>query len=121
MADTVFSKLNVDTYFLEFDSERCGSFEPLRFMPKDKNVVVGLVSSKFPAIESMDQLKRKLDEAAQYVPMENLGISPQCGFSSTHHGNIMTIDQQKAKLALCVEAASEIWGGILPSAFRRTA
>jgi len=120
VADAVFSKLNVDTYFLEYDSERCGSFEALRFMPKNKKVVVGLVSSKFPVIESMDQLKRKIDEAARYLPMENLGISPQCGFSSTHHGNIMTIDQQVAKLRLCVEAAMQIWGGVTPSSVRAT-
>jgi 5-methyltetrahydropteroyltriglutamate--homocysteine methyltransferase len=112
VADTVFSKLNVDTYFLEYDSERCGSFEPLRLMPRNKKVVIGLVSSKFPAMESRDELKRKIDEVARYVSMENLGISPQCGFSSTHHGNVMTIDQQVAKLRHCVETATEIWGGM---------
>jgi len=100
----------VDTYFLEYDTERAGSFEPLRFMPKNKKVVVGLVSSKFPTMECKEHLKRKIDEVARYVPFENLAISPQCGFSSTHHGNIMTIDQQVAKLRLCVETADEIWG-----------
>jgi 5-methyltetrahydropteroyltriglutamate--homocysteine methyltransferase len=110
VADAVFSKLNVDTYFLEYDTERSGSFEPLRFMPKNKKVVIGLVSSKFPTMECKENLKRRIDEVARYVPFENLAISPQCGFSSTHHGNIMTIDQQVAKLRLCVETADEIWG-----------
>ena len=109
VADIVFSKLNVDSYFLEYDTERAGSFDPLRFMPKNKKVVIGLVSSKFPTMERKDDLKRRIDEVAKFVPLENVGISPQCGFSSTHHGNLMTVDQQVAKLRLCVETASEIW------------
>ena len=110
VAETVFSKLNADTYFLEYDTERAGSFEPLRFMPRDKKVVLGLVSSKFPEMENKDDLKRRIDEATRYVPLENLAISPQCGFSSTYHGNVMTMDQQVAKLSLCVEVSAEVWG-----------
>jgi 5-methyltetrahydropteroyltriglutamate--homocysteine methyltransferase len=112
VADIVFSKLKVDTYFLEYDTERAGGFEPLRFMPKDKKVVLGLVSSKFPTMECKDDLKRKVDAVTRYLPMENLAISPQCGFSSTHHGNLMTVDQEVAKLRLCVETAEEIWGSV---------
>ena len=110
VADTVFSKLEADTYFLEYDTERSGSFEPLRFMPKSKKVVLGLVSSKFPDLEVKDDLKRRIDKVTRYVPLENLAISPQCGFSSTHHGNVMTMDQQVAKLSLCVEVSAEVWG-----------
>ena len=112
VADTVFSGLEVDGFFLEYDTERAGGFEPLKFMPKGKKVVVGLVSSKFPELEKKDDLKRRLDQAARYVPVENLCLSPQCGFSSTYHGNIMTIDQQAAKLRLCVETATEVWGSL---------
>lgn len=110
VADTVFGRLNVNAFFLEYDDERSGGFEPLRFVPKGKRVVLGLVSSKLPKLESKDELKRRIDEAAKYVPKENLCISPQCGFSSTHHGNVMSEDDQKRKLALCVEVAHEVWG-----------
>ena len=79
-------------------------------MPKTKRVVLGLVSSKLPRMESKDELKRRIDEASKYIPLENLCISPQCGFSSTHHGNVMSEDDQKRKLALCVEVADEVWG-----------
>jgi 5-methyltetrahydropteroyltriglutamate--homocysteine methyltransferase len=112
VAESVFSRLNVDTYFLEYDTQRAGGFEPLRFMPKGKRVVLGLVSSKFPEMEKIDDLKRKIDEAAQFIPMENLAISPQCGFASTHHGNIMTPEQQTEKLMLCMKTAREVWGAI---------
>jgi len=112
VADTVFSGLQVDGFFLEYDTERAGGFEPLKFMPKGKKVVAGLVSSKFPELEKKDDLKRHLDQAARYIPIENLCISPQCGFSSTYHGNIMTIEQQAAKLRLCVETATEAWGAL---------
>jgi 5-methyltetrahydropteroyltriglutamate--homocysteine methyltransferase len=113
VADTAFSKLDVDGYFLEYDTERAGGFEPLRFVPRGKIVVLGLVTSKFPQLESKDELRRRIDEAAKYVPLENLCLSPQCGFSSTHHGaNIMTIEEEKAKLRLCVETAQAVWGGV---------
>ena len=110
VADIVFGRLNVHGFFLEYDDERSGGFEPLRFVPKDKRVVLGLISSKLPTLERKDELKRRIDEAAKYVPKENLCISPQCGFSSTHHGNVMSEDDEKRKLALCVEVAHEVWG-----------
>jgi methionine synthase II (cobalamin-independent) len=100
----------VTGFFLEYDTERAGGFEPLRFMPKGKKVVLGLVSSKFPNLENRDDLKRRIDQAARYIPIENLCISPQCGFSSTYHGNNLTIEQQAAKLRLCVDTARQIWG-----------
>ena len=99
----------VDGFFMEFDSARAGGFEPLRFVPKGKTVVLGLVSSKTGTLESADELKRKIDEAARYVPMENLCLSPQCGFSSTHHGNKLTEDEQWRKLERVVEVAKETW------------
>ena len=111
VAETAFSKLSVDGFFLEFDTERAGGFEPLRYIPKGKKVVLGLVSSKVPDLESKDSLKKRIEAAAKFVPMENLCISPQCGFSSTHHGNNLTEDQEKAKLRLCIETAREVWGG----------
>ena len=112
VAETVFSRLDVDGYFLEYEDERSGTFEPLRYMPKGKKVVLGLVSSKFPAMESKDDLRRKVDEVSKFIPLDDLALSPQCGFSSTHHGNVMTMEQQKAKLRLCVETAQEIWGAL---------
>jgi 5-methyltetrahydropteroyltriglutamate--homocysteine methyltransferase len=110
VADTVFSGLNVDGFFLEYDTERAGGFEPLKFMPKGKKVALGLVSSKFSELEKQDDLKRRIDQASRYVPLEDLCISPQCGFSSTFHGNNLTIEQQAAKLRLCVQTATEVWG-----------
>ena len=89
-------------FFLEYDTDRAGGFEPLRFVPKGKTVVLGLISSKVPGLEKKDDLKRRIDAAARYVPLENLCLSPQCGFSSTHHGNTITIDDQKRKLALAL-------------------
>jgi 5-methyltetrahydropteroyltriglutamate--homocysteine methyltransferase len=112
VAETVFSGLQVDGFFLEYDTERAGGFEPLKFMPKGRKVVVGLVSSKFPEFEKKDDIKRRIDQAARYIPIEDLCISPQCGFSSTYHGNIMTTEQQSAKLRLCVETATEVWGSL---------
>jgi 5-methyltetrahydropteroyltriglutamate--homocysteine methyltransferase len=111
VAETAFSRIDVDGFFLEFDTERAGGFEPLRYIPKGKKVVLGLVSSKVPDLESKDSLKKRIEAAAKFVPMENLCISPQCGFSSTHHGNNLTEDQEKAKLRLCIETAREVWGG----------
>ena len=110
VAETAFSKIDVDGFFLEFDDERSGGFEPLRHIPKGKRVVLGLVSSKVPQLEAKDLLKRRIDAASQFVPMENLCLSPQCGFSSTHHGNNLTVEQEKAKLKLCIDTAREVWG-----------
>ena len=111
VAERVFTGLDVDGFFLEYDDERSGGFEPLRFVPKGKRVVLGLVSSKLPQLESKDLLKKRIDQAAKFVPLENLCISPQCGFSSTHHGNNLTVEQEKAKLKLCIDVANEVWGG----------
>jgi 5-methyltetrahydropteroyltriglutamate--homocysteine methyltransferase len=108
VAEAMFSS-GVDAFFMEFDTERAGGFEPLRFVPKDKTVVLGLVSSKTPQLESQDLLKRRIDQASRYVPMERLCLSPQCGFSSTHHGNKLTAEEQWRKLSLVVETASEVW------------
>jgi len=110
VAETVFNQIQVDGFFLEYDTERAGSFEPLRFMPRGKKVVLGLVSSKFPELESKDALKRRIEAASRYVPLEELCLSPQCGFSSTHHGNKITVDDQRRKLELVVEVAREVWG-----------
>jgi len=110
VASIVFDQPHVDGYFLEYDSDRAGGFEPLAYMPKDKKVVLGLVSSKKPEIESKDVLKRRIDEAAKFFPLEQLCLSPQCGFASTHHGNRVTEDVERRKLALIVETATEIWG-----------
>jgi 5-methyltetrahydropteroyltriglutamate--homocysteine methyltransferase len=112
VAETAFSQIDVDGFFLEFDDERSGGFEPLRFVPKGRKVVLGLVSSKLPALEAKDQLKRRIEAAAKYVPLENLCLSPQCGFSSTHHGNNLTVEQQMAKLKLCIDTAKEVWGSL---------
>jgi 5-methyltetrahydropteroyltriglutamate--homocysteine methyltransferase len=110
VASVVFDQPDVDGYFLEYDSERAGGFEPLRYVPKNKKVVLGLISSKKPAIESKDQLKRRIDEASRYFPLQQMCLSPQCGFASTHHGNRITEEIEKRKLALIVEVATEIWG-----------
>jgi 5-methyltetrahydropteroyltriglutamate--homocysteine methyltransferase len=110
VASIVFDQPDVDGYFLEYDSDRSGGFEPLQYIPKDKKVVLGLVSSKKPEIESKDLLKRRIDEAAKFFPFERLCLSPQCGFASTHHGNRITDDIERRKLALIVETATEIWG-----------
>jgi 5-methyltetrahydropteroyltriglutamate--homocysteine methyltransferase len=108
VAEAMFSA-GVDAFFMEFDTERAGGFEPLRFVPKGKKVVLGLVSSKTPKLETKDELKRRIDQAAKYVPLENLCLSPQCGFSSTHHGNKLTADEQWQKLGRVVEVAREVW------------
>ena len=112
VAETAFSTLDVDGFFLEYDDERSGGFEPLRFVPKGKRVVLGLVSSKLPELEPKDALKRRIEAASKFVPLENLCISPQCGFSSTHHGNNLTVDQEVAKLRLCMDTAREVWGSL---------
>ncbi len=110
VAERVYTGLEVDAFFLEYDTERAGGFEPLRFVPRGKKVVLGLVSSKVPELESKDALKRRIEAASKFVPLENLCLSPQCGFSSTHHGNNLSVEQEKAKLRLCIETAREVWG-----------
>jgi 5-methyltetrahydropteroyltriglutamate--homocysteine methyltransferase len=110
VAEALFSELAVDGFFLEYDDERSGGFEPLRFVPKGKMVVLGLVTTKRGELESKDALKRRIDEAARYVPLDQLCLSPQCGFSSTVEGNVVSYDQEVAKLRLIVETARDVWG-----------
>jgi 5-methyltetrahydropteroyltriglutamate--homocysteine methyltransferase len=110
VADVLFNELNVDAYFLEYDDERSGDFAPLRFVPSDKTVVLGVVTSKSGELESKDFIVGRIIDAAQYMPLENMCLSPQCGFSSTHHGNELTEDQQYAKLEFIVDLAREVWG-----------
>jgi 5-methyltetrahydropteroyltriglutamate--homocysteine methyltransferase len=110
VAEALFGDLAVDGFFLEYDDARSGSFAPLRFVPPGKYVVLGLVTTKRGALESKDDLKRRIDEAAKYVPLEQLCLSPQCGFSSTVEGNTLTFDEEVAKLRLIVETAAEVWG-----------
>jgi 5-methyltetrahydropteroyltriglutamate--homocysteine methyltransferase len=111
VAEILFNEMAIDGFFLEYDDERSGDFAPLRFMPKGKRVVLGLMSSKRPDVESKDALKQRIDEAAHYVPLEQCALSHQCGFSSTAHGNELGEDDQWKKLARCVEVAGEVWGG----------
>ena len=110
VAEALFSELDVDGFFLEYDDERSGDFAPLRFVPPGKQVVLGLVTTKRPELESKDELKRRIDDAAKYVPLDQLCLSPQCGFSSTVEGNVLGRDDQVAKLELIVETAAEVWG-----------
>ena len=110
VAEALLSEMHVDAYFMEYDDARSGGFEPLRFLPKGKTVVLGLVTTKFGRLESKDDLKRRIDEAAKFAPMEQLCLSPQCGFSSTVHGNDIAVEAQRAKLRLVVEVAQEVWG-----------
>jgi len=109
VAEVLFNKIKVHGYFMEYDTDRAGGFEPLRFVPKGKMVVLGLVTSKSGALESKDEIKRRIDEAAKYVPLDQLCLSPQCGFASTEEGNILTDDEQWAKLRMIVEVAEEVW------------
>jgi 5-methyltetrahydropteroyltriglutamate--homocysteine methyltransferase len=109
IAEQVFGRVEVDRFLLEYDSERAGGFEPLRFVPRGKTVVLGLITTKSPELESQDQLLRRIDEAAKYVPMDNLALSPQCGFASTLVGNPLTWDDQRRKLELVVETARKAW------------
>ena len=111
VAEVLFNELAVDAYFLEYDDERSGGFAPLRFVPKGKRVVLGLVSSKRAELETIDELRRRIDEAARHVPLEQLCLSPQCGFSSTVHGNAITFDVQRAKLRLVCDTARAVWSG----------
>lgn len=110
VAESLFSQLDVDGFFLEYDDERSGDFAPLRFVPEGKFVVLGLVTTKTGALEDKDTLKRRVDEASKYIPLEQLCLSPQCGFSSTVEGNALSIDEQTAKLELVVDTAHDIWG-----------
>ena len=113
VAETLFNRIGVDAYFMEWDNDRAGGFEPLRFVPHGpKLVVLGLVTSKTGALESKDELKRRIDAAAKYVPLEQLALSPQCGFASTEEGNLLTEDEQWRKLELCVDVAREVWGEV---------
>ena len=110
VAEKMFGQVDVDGFFMEFDTDRAGDFAPLRFVPKGKFVVLGLVSSKVPELESVDALKSRIEEATKFVPLEQLCLSPQCGFASTHHGNKLTIDDEKRKLERVVETAEAVWG-----------
>jgi 5-methyltetrahydropteroyltriglutamate--homocysteine methyltransferase len=110
VADALFNQLEVDGFFMEWDDERSGGFEPLRYVPKGKIVVLGLVTTKRPQLEGKDMLKRRIEDASRFVDVEQLCLSPQCGFSSTREGNDLTIDEQFAKLELVIETAAEVWG-----------
>ena len=110
IAERMFNELPHQRFLLEYDSPRAGSFEPLRFVPKGRVVVLGLVSSKVPELESVDELKRRIDEASRFLPLEQLAISPQCGFASDVIGNLLTADDQRRKLERVVEVARQVWG-----------
>ena len=109
VAEILFNELQIDGFFLEYDDERSGDFSPLRFVPKGKTVVLGIMTSKRPELESVEELERRVAEASRYLPMEQLALSPQCGFSSTAHGNLLTEEQQWQKLARLVEVAARLW------------
>ena len=108
--EILFGKIKVHGFFMEYDTERAGGFEPLRAVPKDRQVVLGLVTTKTGQLESKDELKRRIDQAAKFIPLEQLCLSPQCGFASTEEGNTLTEEQQWAKLRMIVEVAQEVWG-----------
>ncbi len=110
VAEALLAEMNLDAYFMEYDDDRSGDFRPLRYLPKGKIVVLGLVTTKFGQLESKDDLKRRIGEAAQYAPLEQLCLSPQCGFSSTVHGNLIAVEDQRRKLELVVEVARDVWG-----------
>ena len=110
VAEALLQEMDLDAYFMEYDDERSGDFKPLRYLPKGKTVVLGLVTTKFGTLESKDDLKRRIDEAARYAPLDQLALSPQCGFSSTVHGNDIAVEAQRAKLRLVIEVAQEVWG-----------
>jgi 5-methyltetrahydropteroyltriglutamate--homocysteine methyltransferase len=110
VADALFNQIGVDAYFMEYDTERAGVFEPLRLLPKGKTVVLGIVTSKSGTLESKDTLKRRIDEAAKFAPLDQLALSPQCGFASTEEGNVLAEEEMWAKLRRIVEVASEVWG-----------
>jgi 5-methyltetrahydropteroyltriglutamate--homocysteine methyltransferase len=110
VADILFNRMSVDAYFMEYDTDRAGGFEPLRLLPKNKQVVLGIMTSKTGALESKDQLKRRIDDASKFAPLNQLCLSPQCGFASTEEGNLLAEEEQWAKLSRCVEVAREMWG-----------
>jgi 5-methyltetrahydropteroyltriglutamate--homocysteine methyltransferase len=110
VAEALFEELQVDGFFMEWDDERSGGFEPLRFVPKGKVVVLGLVTTKRPGLERKDELKRRIEQAARFVHIDQLCLSPQCGFSSTVEGNELSYEDEVAKLGLVVETAAEVWG-----------
>jgi 5-methyltetrahydropteroyltriglutamate--homocysteine methyltransferase len=110
VAEVLFNEFDVNGYFLEYDSSRAGDFSPLRFVPKGKTIVLGLVTTKRGALENKDDVKRRIDEAAKFVPLEQLALSPQCGFASNAEGNRLTVDEEQAKLRLIVEVARDVWG-----------
>jgi 5-methyltetrahydropteroyltriglutamate--homocysteine methyltransferase len=110
VAELLFNAINVNGYFMEYDTERAGGFEPLRFVPKGKSVVLGLVTTKTGTLEMKDSIKRRIDEAAKFVAVDQLCLSPQCGFASTEEGNVLAVDEEWAKLRMIVEIAEEIWG-----------
>lgn len=113
VAEALFNQIGVDAYFMEYDSDRAGGFEPLRFVPRGHKVVVlGLVTSKTGELESKDELKRRIEAASKFLPLEQLALSPQCGFASTEEGNSLTADQQWKKLELCIDVAREVWGSV---------
>jgi 5-methyltetrahydropteroyltriglutamate--homocysteine methyltransferase len=110
VAEILFNAFELDAFFLEYDSPRAGSFAPLRFVPKNKKIVLGLVTTKTGEMESGDEIKRRMEEAGRYVPFEQLALSPQCGFAGTMLGNNITVETEIAKLSLVVEIAKEVWG-----------
>ena len=110
VAELLFNTINVHGYFMEYDTARAGGFKPLRFVPKDKTVVLGLVTSKTGALENKDAIKRRIEEAAKFIDLDQFCLSPQCGFASTEEGNVVAEDEQWAKLRMIVEIAREVWG-----------
>jgi len=110
VAEILFNAINVQAYFMEYDTDRAGGFDPLRFVPKGKTVVLGLLTSKSGRLESKDDIKRRIEQAAKFVSLEQLCLSPQCGFASTEEGNILAEDEQWAKLRMIVELSEEVWG-----------
>lgn len=110
VAEALLKEMNLDAYFMEYDDIRSGDFKPLRYLPKGKTVVLGLVTTKFGTLEDKDELKRRIEQAAKYAPLEQLALSPQCGFSSTVHGNDIAVEAQRTKLRLVIETAQEVWG-----------
>jgi 5-methyltetrahydropteroyltriglutamate--homocysteine methyltransferase len=110
VAELLFNAINIDGYFLEYDSPRAGTFAPLRFVPKGKKVVLGLITTKKGALEKPDELRRRIDEAAKYVPLDQICLSPQCGFASTEEGNRVTLDDEIAKLRLVQDVVRSVWG-----------
>jgi 5-methyltetrahydropteroyltriglutamate--homocysteine methyltransferase len=108
----MFNELDIDAFFLEYDDPRSGDFAPLRFVPRGKTVVLGLVTTKLGELETRDDILRRIDEAAKFMPLDQMALSPQCGFSSTVHGNDIAVEQQAAKMRLVIDIAQEVWGSV---------